>query len=122
MHGSRGRHSTNKQVLLSAISFLHLSPLMSTQDSNEKAIARYSRKILTSIPSTAPQDSIKLTRLSDGYKLSASHSSSKKGERGSIESSFSYETEEHYGVGVKDIKGGFNSNGVYEVNINFESE
>lgn len=98
---------------------------MSTQkESSEKetAVARYSRKVLTSIPSTVPQESIKLTRLPDGYKLTASHTNSKKGERGSIETSFAYDTEEHYGVGVKDIRGGFNDSGVYEININFENE
>jgi hypothetical protein len=98
---------------------------MTTQkDAGEKetAVAKYSRKILTSIPSAIPPESIKLTKLPDGYKLSASHNESKKDEEGSAESLFIYETEEHYGASVKDIKGGFNSEGVYEVNIGFESE
>lgn len=91
-------------------------------DEKGASLAKYSRKVLTSIPSTISPESIKLTKLPDGYKLSASYNESKKDERGSIESSLMYQTEERYGVKVKDVKGGFNSEGVYEVNIDFESE
>ncbi len=86
---------------------------------SSKELAKINKKILTSIPLAIPHEKIKLEKLPDGYKLKVNHKSQTEDEKGSIESSFVYETEEHYGMEVKDVKGKFNENGFYEVSIDF---
>lgn len=92
---------------------------MAATNSESKDIVSVSKKILTSIPSSIPSEKIKLTKLPDGYSLKVNHKSQTKDSRGSIESSFMYETEEHYGVKVKDVEGHFNDHGFYQVDIRF---
>lgn len=90
---------------------------MSKNDS--KTALTIAKKIVTSIPSTIPAEKIKLEKLPDGYKLKVNHKVETKDERGSVENSFMYETEEHYGVKVKDVNGRFTKEGFYEVSIDF---
>lgn len=88
----------------------------------KKGLACVNKKILTSIPTRIPTEKIHLEKLHDGYRLKVKHNEENKDERGSVESSFMYETEEHYGVEVKDIRGHFNKEGFYEVSIDFKQE
>ncbi|KAM0680228.1 hypothetical protein GINT2_001613 [Glugoides intestinalis] len=89
---------------------------------DNKGLAKSSRKIVIQIPESLSKDMIKLIKLEDGYRVHAAHKQSKKDNKETIETSLVYESEEHYGIPVKEVTGDFNEDGSYEVNIVFDQE
>lgn len=92
------------------------------KEKGSKGLAKVSRTITIAIPESLDKDMIKLIKLEDGYRVHASHKQSKRDNKETIESSLVYETEEHYGIPVKEVTGDFNSSGAYEVKIVFDQE
>ncbi|OQS54166.1 hypothetical protein EHP00_2240 [Ecytonucleospora hepatopenaei] len=74
----------------------------------------------TSLTTKIPEDEIVLKELEDGFSLEVKHSHTAKSKNSWYESAFTYKKEEHYERKVKQVEGHFNSEGNYEVKVEFE--
>lgn len=99
-----------------------MSEKKSHENLKELDFSQYSRKIFTAIPPYIPVEAIKLLKLPDGYNISVNHKESQKNTNGSYMATFIYEIEEHYGIKVEDLRGGFNAQHLYEIYIKFEDQ
>lgn len=99
-----------------------MPPIKNSEKQPLNDFSHHSRKIFSVIRSYIPVNSIKLMRLPDGYNISVNHRETRKDEKGSYEASFIYEIEEHYGIPVSSLHGGFNDQHLYEILIKFEEQ
>ncbi|KAI4292188.1 hypothetical protein PAPHI01_1462 [Pancytospora philotis] len=86
----------------------------------DKALSKKSEKIVyEDIPMNIPEAAVKLDKLADGFKLSIIHTESSHKEGVKSEYCYKYAYMQRLGRPVRDVTGGFNSAGKYEVDIEY---
>lgn len=91
------------------------------EDKNDhKPVVSSSKVIRMPIEKPVPEDKIKLTKLGDGYSLEVNHNESGVKDGVKFESQSFTSVSQRFGRNVKDVKGSYNKDGVYELNVDFE--
>lgn len=77
------------------------------------------RAVFPEITKDIPESEIALRPVKDGYTISVSHTDNTDKDGIRSVSSYTYSFERHFGREIKDVKGGFNSSGQYEVTFHY---
>ena len=80
-----------------------------------------SKTVKLQVPADISEDNIELKKFNDGYSVKVMQKTTVKEGDMRSESSFLYQSEEHLGKNVKNVTGHLNTNGIYEIKIEFEN-
>lgn len=80
------------------------------------------RAVFSEITRDIPESEIALRPARDGYTVSVSHTTSADRDGVKSVSSYTYSFERHFGREIRDVKGGFNPDGKYEVTFTYAGD
>lgn len=72
------------------------------------------------ITKDVPEENITITKLPKGFTITAEHNTSETNDDGWSKSSHVFSATQSFGRAVKNATGGFNKDGKYEVNVEFD--